>query len=91
MQFNLCAVIYILLRKIKLLINLYVVSVCRSYLKFISRLDYFALNHVQENSFFSISLNCSVEVVYYLKQVFHLLCHKSVIPAEELPYYYLIL
>ena len=31
------------------------------------------------------------EVIYYLKQVFHLLYDKSVAPAEVLPYFSLII
>ena len=33
------------------------------------------------------SLSCLVEFMYYLKQVFHLLCDNSVTPAEALPYF----
>ena len=40
---------------------------------------------------FRISLICLAEVVYYLKQVFHLLCDKIVTPVEELLYFSLIL
>ena len=53
---------------------------------------YFALiDTCARKQLFQISFNCLVEVNYYLKQVFHLLCHKSVTPAEELHYFFLIL
>ena len=42
--------------------------------------------------FFHLTVKINlVEAVYYLKQVFHLLYDKSVTPAEELPYFHLIL
>ena len=40
--------------------------------------------YVQENNFYSISLNSLVEVAYCLKQVFHLLYDVGVMPAEEI-------
>ena len=69
---------------------------CRSCLKYISPLDFISLLNVlidicARKLFFFISLNRLVEVVYYLKQVFHLVYDKSVTPAEELFYFYLIL
>ena len=59
-------------------------------MKFISLLIVLIDTCARKN-FFNISLNCLVEVVYYLKQVFHLLYDISVTPAEELLYFSLIL
>ena len=58
-------------------------SVCHSYLKFILPSLLIALiDYVQENNF-HLTVNIDlVEVVYYLKQVFHLLYDKSITPAE---------
>ena len=94
MYFQLYSVIYLSLRKNKYQSNnLYVVSVSRSYLKFISSLNFITLLTALINTckFFFFSLNCLVEVVYYLKQVFHLLYNKGVTSVENLSYISLIL
>ena len=49
---------------------------------------------MQENNFFTFHLTVKIdlaEVVYYLKQVFHLPCDKNVTPEEALLYSSLIL
>ena len=49
--------------------------------------------HVQESNFFKSHLAVKIdlaEVVFYLKQVFHLLYNKSVTPAVELHHFSLI-
>ena len=65
-------------------------SVCRSYLKFISLLIALA-DRCERKQLFLISLNCLVEVIYYLKKIFNFQYDKSVTTAEELPYFSLLL
>ena len=87
MCFNLHSVIYLLLHKIKLLINLYVVSMSQLLEIYFAFELYFALIYTcARKQLFIISLKCLVEVDYYLKQVFNLLYDNSVTPAEELLY-----
>ena len=68
---------------------------CRSRLKFVSPLSFIslliALIDTCTRKKLNISLNCLVEVDCYLKPLFHLLYDKSVMSAEELLYFSLIL
>ena len=47
--------------------------------------------HVHEKNLFMTLIDCLVEVVYYLKQVIHLLYEKGDTPAEEGQYFVLVI
>ena len=67
-------------------------SVCRSYLQLISLLSALIDTCANKEIKFNLTVKIDfVEIVYYLKQVFHLLYDKSVMPADALLCFSLVL
>ena len=67
-------------------------SVCRSYLQLISLLSALIDTCANKEIKFNLTVKIDfVEIVYYLKQVFHLLYDKSFMPADALLCFSLVL